>query len=84
MMKEHFALIDQGCESLACWGRRRPASSASEYCFGSSANFILDVGLTFLDGKIGFHSVRQTEALIHRLMSLVLMWFTCTTFMVTI
>lgn len=67
MMKEHFALIDQGCESLACWGRRRPASSASEYCFGSSANFILDVGLTFLDGKIGFHSVRQTEALIHRL-----------------
>ena len=67
MMKEHFALIDQGHESLACWGRRTPANTASEYCFGSSANFLLDVGLTLLDGKIGFHSARQTDALIHRL-----------------
>ena len=67
MMKEHLALIDQGHESLACWGRRRPANSVSEYCFGSPTNFILDVGLTLLDGKVGFHSVRQTDALIHRL-----------------
>lgn len=67
MMKEHLALIDQGHESLACWGRRTPANTASEYCFGSSANFLLDVGLTLLDGRIGFHSARQTDALIHRL-----------------
>lgn len=60
-------LLIRGTNRLACWGRRRPASSVSEYCFGSPANFILDVGLTLLDGKVGFHSVRQTDALIHRL-----------------
>ena len=67
MMKEHSVLIDQGHESLACWGRRGSADSASEYCFGSPINFFLDVGLTFFDGKIGFHSAKQTDELIHRL-----------------
>lgn len=67
MMKEHRELLAAGYESYAFWGRGREAENPNEMKFASDVEVKLDVILTRIDGKAGFHSKAATKRLLERL-----------------
>lgn len=67
MLEEHNDLLSRGEKSVAFWGRRSPGNGETSFNFGSPANFFCDVALTYVDGRAGFHSKRQTKKLLDRL-----------------
>lgn len=67
MLSEHRRLIAEGHESHAFWGRGRSAEDSTECRFATDAEVNLDVLLTRLDGRAGFHSKPATRRLLAQL-----------------
>ena len=67
MLKEHRELLASGESSYAFWGRGRNAADETECRFSTDAEVYLDVALTRLDDRAGFHSKAATRRLLAKL-----------------
>lgn len=67
MLSQHRALLAEGEESFAFWGRGRAAADGSECRFSTAAEVHVDALLTRLDDRAGFHSGPATRRLLRRL-----------------
>ena len=67
MRQCHDQYVADGWESWMTWGRGRRAESPCEFKFFLPGGFPLDVGLTLLDGRAGFHSKAATKCLLRKL-----------------
>ena len=67
MMKEHRDLLEAGEESYAFWGRGRGPENDHEMKISTDCEVALDVAMTRIDGRSGFHSKNATIRLLRKL-----------------